>query len=145
AFDDPASNRYWSKLDGFDRDWVALGASGDRSFTGLAPGRYVLRVRARDAAGNAAREQRMAFAVPPPWWRTWWALAGFALLAALALAAIALAYRARLRRSHAWQLAEQKRALAEQASEAKSRFLATLGHEVRTPMTGVLGMSELLR
>jgi hypothetical protein len=35
--------------------------------------------------------------------------------------------------------------LAEQASEAKSRFLATLGHEVRTPMTGVLGMSELLR
>lgn len=145
AFDDPASNRYWSKLDGFDRDWVALGASGDRSFTGLAPGRYVLRVRARDAAGNAAREQRMVFAVPPPWWRTWWALAGFALLAALALAAIALAYRARLRRSHAWQLAEHKRALAEQASEAKSRFLATLGHEVRTPMTGVLGMSELLR
>ncbi|MDN5782604.1 MAG: ATP-binding protein, partial [Luteimonas sp.] len=31
-----------------------------------------------------------------------------------------------------------------QSSLAKSRFLATLGHEVRTPMTGVLGMSELL-
>ena len=37
-----------------------------------------------------------------------------------------------------------KQQLAEQASQAKSRFLATLGHEVRTPMTGVLGMSELL-
>ena len=39
---------------------------------------------------------------------------------------------------------QQQRALAEQASQAKTRFLATLGHEVRTPMTGVLGMTELL-
>src|SRR5690606_38482281 len=43
-----------------------------------------------------------------------------------------------------WQMAEHQREVAEQASQAKSRFLATLGHEVRTPMTGVLGMSELL-
>src|SRR5690554_1039445 len=57
---------------------------------------------------------------------------------------LAHAYRQRLKRRHAWQLAEHKRELAEQASLAKSRFLATLGHEVRTPMTGVMGMSELL-
>ena len=38
----------------------------------------------------------------------------------------------------------RRRARAEAASRAKSRFLADLGHEVRTPMTGVLGMSELL-
>ena len=145
AFEDPESNRYWSRLDGFDRGWISLGASGDRAFTGLAPGQYTLRIRARDAAGNAAHEQQLAFAVPPPWWRTWWAQAVFALLGLLALAAVAMSYRARLKRRHALQLTEAKRALAEQASEAKSRFLATLGHEVRTPMTGVLGMSELLR
>lgn len=33
---------------------------------------------------------------------------------------------------------------AEQASEAKSRFLATMSHEVRTPLNGVLGLAELL-
>ncbi len=38
-------------------------------------------------------------------------------------------------------LARQK---AESASEAKSQFLATMTHELRTPMNGVLGMSELL-
>lgn len=145
AFDDPPANRYWSRLDGFERDWVALGASGERVFTGLAPGRYTLRMRARDAAGNAAAEQQLVFVVPPPWWRTAWAQAGFATLLLLALFALAWAYRQRLKRKHAWQLAEQKQALAEQASEAKSHFLATLGHEVRTPMTGVLGMSELLQ
>ncbi len=34
---------------------------------------------------------------------------------------------------------------AEQSAKAKSAFLATMTHEIRTPMTGVLGMIELLR
>jgi ligand-binding sensor domain-containing protein/nitrogen-specific signal transduction histidine kinase/ActR/RegA family two-component response regulator len=145
AYDDPSSNRYWSRLEGYDRGWIAQGADGSRVVAGLPPGRYALRMRAVDANGNPAREQVLRFRVLPPWWRTPWAYAGSALLALLAVAWAAFAYRGRLQRRHAWQLAEHKRELAEQASDAKSRFLATLGHEVRTPMTGVLGMSELLQ
>ncbi|MCC8364099.1 response regulator [Lysobacter sp. A6] len=33
---------------------------------------------------------------------------------------------------------------AQQAAEAKSRFLAMMSHEIRTPMNGVLGMIDLL-
>ncbi|MGE0281300.1 MAG: histidine kinase dimerization/phospho-acceptor domain-containing protein [Rhizobiaceae bacterium] len=33
---------------------------------------------------------------------------------------------------------------AEHASQAKSRFLATVSHEIRTPMNGIMGMAELL-
>lgn len=40
-------------------------------------------------------------------------------------------------------LEDQKRA-AEQASDAKSAFLATMSHEVRTPLNGILGMARLL-
>ncbi|URI09206.1 ATP-binding protein [Aquincola tertiaricarbonis] len=36
------------------------------------------------------------------------------------------------------------RRMAEQASVAKSRFLAMMSHEIRTPMNGVLGATELL-
>lgn len=41
------------------------------------------------------------------------------------------------------ELKKAKRA-AETASRAKTSFLATISHELRTPMNGVLGMTELL-
>jgi PAS domain S-box-containing protein len=38
----------------------------------------------------------------------------------------------------------QQRRLAEAANEAKTNFLATVSHEVRTPLNGVIGMLNLL-
>ncbi|MET1163442.1 MAG: ATP-binding protein [Pseudoxanthomonas sp.] len=144
SFDDPLANRYRSLLRGFDKDWVNQGASGERAFSTLAPGDYVLQVQAFDDAGNVSAERTVDFRVAPPWWRSKWGIAAFVLLGLFLLGIGGALYRRRLRRRNAWHLAEHKRELAEQASLAKTRFLATLGHEVRTPMTGVLGMSELL-
>jgi signal transduction histidine kinase/DNA-binding NarL/FixJ family response regulator len=39
---------------------------------------------------------------------------------------------------------ERTRDAAEAARQSKSRFMATLSHELRTPMIGILGMTELL-
>jgi len=141
---DPASHRYWSRLEGHDGDWVEQGQQGERVFSGVPPGHYQLHLRALDAAGHAANGPVVNVTMRAPWWNT----DGFrALLLVLAVAAIftlAALYRRHLHRRHAWQLARAERELAQHASLAKTRFLATLGHEVRTPMTGVLGMSELL-
>jgi signal transduction histidine kinase/ligand-binding sensor domain-containing protein/CheY-like chemotaxis protein len=144
SFDNAKSHRYRFHLDHYDSDWVEVGAAGERTFSQLPPGHYTLQVKAKTADNVWSAVQVLRFDIAPPWWRTPWAGAGFIGLLGLLLWRVADAYRARLRQRHEWQLAEHKRSLAEQASLAKTRFLATLGHEVRTPMTGVLGMSELL-
>ncbi|TYT27496.1 response regulator [Luteimonas viscosa] len=144
SFTDAHAHRYRYRLEGYDPEWVEVGSNGERLFPSLGHGDYVLEVQARTADLDWTPAQRLRFVVQEPWWRTTWARLAWVLSALLLLALVAHQYRARLKRRHAWQLAEEKRELAEQASLAKTRFLATLGHEVRTPMTGVLGMSELL-
>jgi two-component system, cell cycle sensor histidine kinase DivJ len=47
------------------------------------------------------------------------------------------------RRDHEDEM-RKARKLAEEASNAKSRFLATIGHELRTPLNAIVGFSEMM-
>ncbi|CAD0316556.1 hybrid sensor histidine kinase/response regulator [Xanthomonas gardneri] len=144
TFTSPESTSYRFRLSDYDPDWIDVGATGERLFSRLPPGHYTLEVQGRTADGIWSASQTLRFQVLPPWWLSPWGLVALGLLAVCLFAAAVLLYRRRLRRLNALQLAVHKQEIAEQASLAKTRFLATLGHEVRTPMTGVLGMSELL-
>ena len=146
SFADPGAHRYRFRLHGYDADWVAVGALGEREFSRLEPGDYRMEVPASNADGVWSPARGFHLQVQPPWWRSRAALRGCGrLLALLLLARWRWLYRARLRFAHAEELREHRRRLSDQGSEAKTRFLATLGHEIRTPMTGVLGMAELLQ
>ncbi len=145
AFADPLANRYRFRLEGLDADWVETGARGERVFPTLPPGRYALVAQGANPQGLWSEPiGPIEFVVADPPWRTWPAYLAYGLLVAMLLAMALRAYRVRLQRRHAMALAEQRRLEAERQSQAKSEFLADVGHEIRTPMAGLLGMAELL-
>ena len=140
----PERTRYRFRLDGLDSDWIDTGARGDRSFTQLPGGDYVLRVQAAGPDGAWGEAPALAVHADSPPWLRWWAWLAYALLLVLLFAALLAAMRRRQAQRHRLELITQQHRLAQAASRAKTQFLAELGHEIRTPMTGVLGMAELL-
>jgi signal transduction histidine kinase/ActR/RegA family two-component response regulator len=144
SFSGSDDNNYQFRLNGYDPDWVDVGTTGERLFSRLPPGRYTLEIQGRSSDSVWSPVKTLRFRVLPPWWRSPWGMVCMAVVALLLVGWGLQLYRQRLRRRTAWQMAQHERTVAEEASRAKTHFLATLGHEVRTPMTGVLGMSELL-
>ena len=94
-------NRYSMKLEGRQSDWTEMGGVNKGYIAPLAPGTYMLRVRA--ANGNGVWNEygaSVSILVRPPWWGTWWfrTLAAF-LTASLVAGAVALSLRSLRRRN----------------------------------------------
>ncbi len=79
-------------------------------------------------------------------WRTQSTVVGLLVcIVAVCLAAVFRSLsRSLQRREHDMVENQRLRAQAESANRAKSEFLATMTHEIRTPMHGILGTADLL-
>ena len=114
------------------------------SFAGLGPGKHRVEVRSQVRDGPVSTKLAMAeFDIEPKGWETWWARSAAMLLAAAAVWALILWRTGLLRRrnreleqavSQRTAELESEKKRADQASEAKGRFLATMSHEIRTPL-----------
>ena len=145
SFVDPQHNRYRFLLSGFDPGWVDTGTRDTREFSSLDAGDYRLQVSAAGIDGGwSAPTVPVLLHIAAPPWATPWARALYVLAVALVLAFAWVLTRRRLEQRHRFALIAQRQQLAEAANAAKTRFLAGMAHEIRTPMTGVLGMTELL-
>jgi ligand-binding sensor domain-containing protein len=87
--------QYAYQLEGADKDWVY---SGDRhfvSYSGLGPGKYVLKVKAANNDGVWSQgEKKLVIVIRPPFWKTTWFLA---VCGTLLAAGLWLIYRLRMK------------------------------------------------
>jgi signal transduction histidine kinase/CheY-like chemotaxis protein len=131
------------------------------SFAGLSPGRHRLEIRSRVRDGPFSAKVALAeFQIDPKWWETWW-LRSLAFLLAVAAVWVVISWWNRMLRRRNRQLEDavrhrtaelesertrviEEKQRADEASEAKGRFLATMSHEIRTPLSGVIGLGRLL-
>ena len=145
--------RYRTQLVGREAAPTEWTTAHRREYTNLPPGEYVFRVWGRDADATVSGPLEVSFRVTQPFWRRPAALVLWSLLAAaLGLAVVHLRERRLRRRASELEAIvrvrtrelEAARDAAQAAMESKARFLAHMSHEVRTPLSAVLGYADLL-
>lgn len=139
SFTNPHHNEYAAMMEGFDADWVNLGASRRATYTNLPPGHYTFRVKAanEDGVWNETGTA-IPLVVRPRFFQTSW----FRLLAVLGAVAVvgALGWSAS-RRQYRRELA---RLQARQALEAeRTRISRDMHDEVGASLTEIAILSEL--
>lgn len=72
---------YAYKLEGLNNDWMQIGAKNTVSFTGLAPGKYAFKVKAKNQDGYWSNNiTSVDLIIKGPWYQTWWAYTGLVLM-----------------------------------------------------------------
>jgi signal transduction histidine kinase/DNA-binding response OmpR family regulator len=79
VFGGAGETRYQYLLEGADRDWSPWVTQHEARYSGLGPGAYRFRVKARAIDGRESAEGAFQFSIVPPWYRTPWAFGGYAL------------------------------------------------------------------
>ncbi len=123
--------KYQYMLEGFDRTWTHGSTTPEASYTNLPPGEYVFHLRQLGHTDEAL----LRITVLPPWYRTSWAYAIYALLAIAAMAYSYLLTRRRLKQRYERQMNEFKQRQEKETFQSKIRFFIDLVHEIRTPLT----------
>lgn len=142
----PSLTRYTYQLEGYDEHPKTISGSHPYvEYTKLAPGRYTLHVEAESGDGMAASNTLdFEIVIRPPWWASWWAWVGYALL--LAVAAYYLNSITRRRRLVEKELEKEKveREKIESVNQLKLRFFTNISHDFRTPLSLILSPVETL-
>ena len=141
SYEEEERNQFKTLLEGFDDNWSDWSSENIREYTNLPPGKYKFAVIARNLSDVEGRQASFSFIILPPWYRTWWAYAGYAIILLLAVFISERLLRKRIirneqQRSYVREM-ELRAEVAEAENERKKNveLLSEIGRDISSNLT----------
>lgn len=139
----PEKNQYAYKLEGFDKDWNYVGSQNKATYTNLPAGTYVFKVKATNNDGVwSDQEANLKITIHPPfYWSTTSKILYF-ILACIALTFFIRFLLKRTEKKHTAEINQLNVSKEKEVHEAKIKFFTMIAHEIRTPVSLIIGPLE---
>ena len=136
SYQAPEMNRLEYKLEGYDREWYAVGRNSMINYSNLPYGSYTLRIKGSNSDGKWNEKERVLdIRIRPPFYLSTWAYVIYVVLALCSLAAIIHFFRRRTQLKHQQTMEKFEREKERELYTAKIDFFTNVAHEIRTPLT----------
>lgn len=143
SYSSPGKNQYRYKLQGFDKDWNEVGNQRKATYTNLPAGHYTFRVIASNNDGVWNSEgAELQVIIHPPFWKTTLAYIGYVLIVLGMVGYIIYMQRKRTERKHKAKMRELHVEKEKELHDAKINFFTLIAHEIRTPVSLIIGPLE---
>ena len=146
SFIAPEMTQYEYKMEGIDPSWTYLKTNRRIYYTNLPTGNYVFRIKALDSKGIAAiKEKNLAIEILPPWWTNKIAYGLYILLFIGIIYFVILFYHNRVTFKNKIKLFHYQNVKEKELYQTKINFFTHLAHEIRTPLTLIIGPLEKVK
>ncbi|HET8737669.1 MAG TPA: two-component regulator propeller domain-containing protein [Pricia sp.] len=143
SFTAPKKTGYRYRLEGLNEDWINLDKTNRISFTELPAGDYTLQIEARNDNREWSPEAAsLQIEVLPVFWKSPLAYSLYAILACLIVFTGFRMYHQRIKANNRQRLKQLNHRKEKEIYQAKIEFFTNVAHEVRTPLTLIIGPLE---
>lgn len=142
----PEKNQYAYMLEGYDKEWNYVGNQTRATYANLPAGTYTFRVKATNNDGIwSDKEATITIVVPPPFWWTWYAKLFYLLLIGFIIWYYVHVRLKRAEKRHKYEMQRLQEQKEKEAREARLNFFTMVAHEIRTPVSLIIGPLEKMK
>ena len=129
------------RLIGSNDEWSENRLGNDITYTNISPGDYVFEIRLKNFPEVI---RSLHITITPPFYATWWAYTIYVCVILTILFFVVREYRIRLFLKTSLDFELREKQYIEEMNQSKLRFFTNISHEIRTPITLILGQVDLL-
>ncbi len=139
----PGKNQFAYRLEGFDKEWNDVGSNHKATYTNLPAGKYLFQVKGtnNDAVWNE-EGCSLLIVIHPPFYLTLGFKIAYAVLALAIILWVVWYILQRVKKRQAEEIERLNAAKEHEVHEAKIHFFTRIAHEIRTPVSLIIGPLE---